>query len=203
MFDLGGVLIDWDPRYLYRKMFASEEEMDEFLATVATPEWHVEQDRGRRMEDATALLRDQHPHYRTEIEAFYGRWQEMFGGAMKDSVGILRDIKAQGLPLYALTNWSAEAFPLARERWDFLNWFDDIVVSGEERIIKPDREIYDVLVRRTGLEPARTVFIDDRDANVRAAEALGFIALEFRDAAGLRRDLERLGVLQDREERDA
>lgn len=202
VFDLGGVLIDWDPRHLYRKVFASEEEMDEFLATVATPEWHAEQDRGRELEEATALLRDQHPHYTAEIEAFYGRWEEMFGGAMEDSVGVLRDLRARKLPLYALTNWSAEAFPLARERWEFLGWFDDIVVSGEERLVKPDREIYDVLVRRTGLEPHKTVFIDDRESNVRAAGALGFVALPFRDAAGLRRDLERLGVLRDREEGD-
>ena len=195
VFDLGGVLIDWDPRYLYRKVFASEEEMDEFLATVATPEWHAEQDRGRTMEEATTLLLDQHPRYRAEIEAFYGRWDEMFAGPMQESVDVLRDVRETGLPLYALTNWSAEAFPLARERWDFLGWFEDIVVSGEERLIKPAPEIYSVLVHRTGLDPATTVFIDDRAANVHAAERLGFIAVEFRDAASLRRELERLGVL--------
>ncbi len=195
VFDLGGVLIDWDPRYLYRKVFADEEEMDEFLATVATPEWHIEQDRGRTMDEATTLLLGQYPHYRTEIEAFYGRWDEMFAGPMEESVDILRDIKERDLPLYALTNWSAEAFPLARERWDFLGWFDDIVISGEERLIKPAPEIYSVLVGRTGLDPATTVFVDDRAANVHAAEQLGFVALEFKDAAGLREELERLGVL--------
>ena len=199
VFDLGGVLIDWDPRYLYRKVFADEKEMDEFLATVATPEWHLEQDRGRTMEEATALLLDRHPGYRTEIEAFYGRWDEMFAGPMEESVDVLRDIKEQDLPLYALTNWSAEAFPLAREWWEFLNWFDDIVVSGEERLVKPAPEIYSVLVRRTGLDPATTVFIDDRAANVHAAEQLGFIAVEFRDAGSLREELERLGVLPEAE----
>lgn len=195
VFDLGGVLIDWDPRYLYRKIFASEEEMDEFLATVATPEWHIEQDRGRTMEEATALLIGRYPQYRSEIEAFYGRWGEMFGGPMEESVHVLRDVRERGLPLYALTNWSAEDFPLARQRWDFLDWFDDIVVSGEERVIKPDKEIYEVLVKRTGLDPATTVFVDDRQTNVRAAEDLGFTAIEFRDAARLRAELARLGVL--------
>lgn len=204
VFDLGGVLIDWDPRYLYRKVFASEEEMDAFLATVATPEWHSEQDRGRAMEEATALLLEEHPHYRSEIEAFYGRWEEMFGGPIEDSVRVLRDVRARGLSLYALTNWPAELFPPARERWGFLGWFDDIVVSGEERTAKPGREIYDVLVQRTGLNPATTVFIDDRPANTRAAEELGFISIKFRDAAGLREDLVRLGVLPgDRGEPDA
>lgn len=195
MFDLGGVLIDWDPRYLYRKIFASEEEMDDFLATVATHEWHIEQDRGRTMEEATALLLGQYPQYGPEIEAFYGRWEEMFGGPIEESVRVLRDVREREPSLYALTNWSAEDFPLARQRWDFLSWFDDIVVSGEERAIKPDKELYDVLVKRTGLDPATTVFIDDRRVNVCAAQDLGFIGIEFRDPAQLRKELVRLGVL--------
>jgi 2-haloacid dehalogenase len=195
VFDLGGVLIDWDPRHLYRKIFVSEEEVDDFLSTVATPEWHSEQDRGRPMEEATALLLSQHPEYGPEIEAFYGRWDEMFAGPIEDSVRVLQELREKGYPLYAITNWSAEIFPRARKRWDFLSWFDDIVVSGEERAIKPEREIYDVLVERTGLDPTTTVFIDDREPNIRAAEDLGFIAVKFDDAAKLRKDLVRLGVL--------
>ena len=197
MFDIGGVLIDWDPRHLYRKIFVSEEEVDDFLSTVATPEWHSEQDRGRTMEEATAQLLSQHPQYGPEIEAFYGRWDEMFDGPIEDSVAVLRQVRERGHPLYAITNWSAETFPRARKRWVFLGWFDDIVVSGEVRAIKPEREIYDVLVERTGLDPATTVFIDDREPNIQAAENLGFIALKFEDAAKLRKDLVRLGVLPD------
>jgi 2-haloacid dehalogenase len=196
VFDLGGVLIDWDPRHLYRKIFVSEEEVDDFLSTVATIEWHSEQDRGRSLEEATALLISQHPEYGPEIEAYYGRWDEMFGGPIEDSVCVLQDLREQGYPLYAITNWPAEIFPRARKRWDFLGWFDDIVVSGEERAIKPDRAIYDVLVERTGLDPATTVFIDDREPNIRGAEDLGFIAVKFEDAAKLRKDLVRLGVLR-------
>jgi 2-haloacid dehalogenase len=188
-------LIDWDPRHLYRKIFVSEEEVDDFLSTVATPAWHNEQDRGRSIEEATALLRSQHPKYGSEIEAYYGRWEEMFGGPIEGSVRVLQDVREQGHPLYAITNWPAETFPRARERWEFLGWFDDIVVSGEERATKPDRAIYDVLVQRTGLDPATTVFIDDRDPNIRAAEDLGFTAVKFEDAAKLRKDLVRLEVL--------
>jgi 2-haloacid dehalogenase len=197
VFDLGGVLIDWDPRHLYRKIFVSEEEVDDFLSTVATLEWHNEQDRGRTLEEATALLISQHPEYGPEIEAYYGRWDEMFGDPIEGSLRVLQDLREQGHPLYAITNWPAETFPRARERWDFLGWFDDIVVSGEERATKPDREIYDVLVKRTGLDPATTVFIDDREPNVRAAGDLGFITVKFEDAAQLRKDLVRLGVLPD------
>lgn len=188
-------MIDWNPRYLYRKIFASEEEMEDFLTAVATMEWHLEQDRGRTTEEATALLLAEHPRYGREIEAYYGRWNETFGGPISGAVDVLRDLREAGLPLYALTNWSAEVFPLAREQYEFLGWFDDIIVSGEERIIKPDREIYDVLVERTGLNPATTVFIDDSRPNVVAAEELGFIGIEFLNADELREELVRLKAL--------
>lgn len=195
MFDLGGVLIDWNPRYLYRKVFADEGEMEDFLATVTTSEWHIEQDRGRKIEDATALLLSQYPQHEREIEAYYGRWDEMFGGPISGSVEVLREVSGTGLPLYALTNWSAEVFPLARRQYDFLEWFDDIIVSGEEQMIKPDREIYDVLISRTGLNPATTVFVDDSHPNILAAEDLGFTTIEFKDPDKLRGELARLEVL--------
>ncbi len=195
MFDLGGVLIDWNPRYLYRKVFADEGEMEDFLATVTTSEWHIEQDRGRKIEDATALLLSQHPQQEREIEAYYRRWDEMFGGPISGSVEVLQEVRGTGLPLYALTNWSAEVFPLARRRYEFLEWFDVIIVSGEERLIKPDREIYDVLISRTGLNPATTVFIDDSHPNVLAAKDLGFTTIEFQNPDKLREELARLEVL--------
>lgn len=195
MFDLGGVLIDWNPRYLYSKVFADEGEMEDFLATVTTSEWHIEQDRGRKIEDATALLLSQYPQHEREIEAYYGRWDEMFGGPISGSVEVLREVSGTGLPLYALTNWSAEVFPLARRQYDFLEWFDDIIVSGEEQMIKPDREIYDVLISRTGLNPATTVFVDDSHPNILAAEDLGFTTIKFKDPDKLRRELARLEVL--------
>lgn len=197
VFDIGNVLIDWDPRYLYRKVFADEEEMERFLGTVATREWHIEQDRSRTMDEATTLLASRHPEYAREIEAFYGRWEETFGGPIEGSVRVLRELRERGYPLYALTNWSAETFPKARGWYRFLDLFDEIVVSGEIGMIKPDPGIYDVLVERTGLDPATTVFIDDSPASVRAAEALGFLGVLFEVAEGLRGDLTRLGLLRD------
>lgn len=195
VFDLGGVLVDWDPRYLYRKIFATEEEVEDFLMTVATFEWHAEQDRGRTTEEATTLLISQHPRYEREIRAYYGRWDETFGGPIPGAVEVLREVRDTGLPLYALTNWSAETFPPARRQYDFLGWFDEIIVSGEERVSKPDREIYDVLIERTSLDPTTTVFIDDSLPNALAAEELGFTAIAFQDSAKLRKELLQLEVL--------
>lgn len=197
VFDIGNVLIDWNPRYLYRKVFADEEEMEHFLGTVATFEWHLEQDRGRSQEEATALLFSQYPEYAREIEAYYGRWEEMFGGPIEGSVRLLEELCERSYPLYALTNWSAETFPLARDLYRFLGLFDEIVVSGELGMIKPDPEIYGVLVERTGLDPTASVFIDDSAPNVRAAEALGFMGVLFEGAEGLRDDLSTLGLLHD------
>ena len=203
VFDLGGVLIDWDPKYLYRKIFADETEMENFLATITTNEWHMEQDRGRTMEEATASLISRHPEYAREIEAFYGRWDEMFGGPIEGSVEILRELRERGFPLYALTNFSAETFPLAREWYGFLSWFDEVVVSGEEGMIKPDKEIYGVLIERTGLDPATTVFVDDSPPNVAAARELGFTAVRFQTPSELRDELVDLGLLPQTLERAA
>ncbi len=203
VFDIGNVLIDWNPRYLYRKIFSSEEEVEEFLSTVATPEWHLEQDRGRAIREATALLKSRHPRYEREIEAYYGRWSEMFGGSIDGSVSVLRDLRERGHTLYALTNWSAETFPHARRNYHFLEWFEDIVVSGEEGMIKPDREIYERLIERTGLDPAASAFVDDREENVRTAEELGFAGVVFREPAELEKELSRLGFLQPSGKSDA
>ncbi len=197
VFDLGGVLIDWDPRYLYRKIFTDEAALEDFLATITTTEWHIEQDRGRTMEEATVLLVSRHPEHAAEIKAYYDRWDEMFGGPIEGTVDILRELRERGYPLHALTNWSAETFPVARESYDFLGLFDEIVVSGEERLIKPDKDIYNVLVQRTGLDPATTVFIDDSLPNVTAAKELGFVALAFQNPNRLRQDLAELDLLPD------
>ena len=203
VFDLGGVLIDWDPRYLYRKVFSDETSMEHFLNNIATMEWHLEQDRGRTMAEATKVLISRHPEYEEEIRAFYGRWPEMFGGSIRGSVEILRELRDLGYPLHALTNYSAEAFVLARKDYDFLGWFDEIVVSGEEGMIKPDKDLYAVLVERTGLEPSTTVFIDDSPPNVAAARELGFTAITFETPGQLREDLAGLGLLPDPPEREA
>lgn len=195
IFDVGNVLIDWEPRYLYRKIFSTESEVEEFLRDADILNWHQEQDRGRSLEEGTKVLVSRHPEYAREIEAFYERWEEMFGGEISGSVNVLRELRDRGYPLYALTNYSSETFPLARERYGSLEWFDDIVVSGEEGLVKPDREIYDLLIRRTGLDPASSVFVDDREENVRTAEDLGFTGIVFRDGEELREEMVRLGLL--------
>jgi 2-haloacid dehalogenase len=195
VFDLGGVLIDWDPRYLYRKLLDDEAAVEEFLATVCTPEWNAEQDRGRPFAEGVAELVERHPVHAAAITAFHERWPEMLGGAVGSSVEVLAELRAAGVPVYALTNWSAETFGIARERFEFLEWFDGVLVSGEERMIKPDPAIFRLLLDRFGLDPAATFYVDDSEPNVDAAGRLGFDAVRFTTPAQLRRDLEARGLL--------
>ncbi|MEL7210215.1 MAG: HAD family phosphatase [Actinomycetota bacterium] len=194
VFDLGGVLIDWDPRHLYRKLIPDEAEMEHFLAEVCTMEWHQRHDAGRSFEDGVAEAVERHPEHRELIEAWHHRFPEMVPGALPETVALLGDVVALGEPVYALTNWSADAWPMAVERFDFLSLFDGIVVSGHEGVIKPDRLIFERLLDRYGLEAADTVFIDDWDRNVDGARAAGLQAIQFHDAGRLRRDLRALGV---------
>ena len=196
VFDLGGVLIDWDPRHLYRTIFPGDEAaMETFLATVCTPEWNARQDAGRPWAEAVASLVREFPAERERIVAFHERWPETLGGAIDGTVAILGELRAWGMPVYALSNWSAETFPVARARYPFLAWFDGIVVSGEERLAKPDPRLFRVLFDRHGLDPRATVFVDDTDRNLVVAAELGMVVLPFRGAARLRADLERLGLL--------
>ena len=196
VFDLGGVLVEWDPRHLYRKLFLGDEEaMERFLAEVTTPAWNHEQDAGRTWSEAIEVLAREHPTRRDLIAAYHERWPEMLGGPIEGTVEILRELRDGGVRCFALSNWSAETFPHARERYPFLAWFEGIVISGEERLVKPDPAIFRLLLDRYGLTAAETVFVDDVAANVEAARAIGLTALEFRDPAGLRGDLRSLGFV--------
>jgi 2-haloacid dehalogenase len=189
VFDLGGVLIDWDPRYLYRKLLADEAAVEEFLATVCTPEWNAEQDRGRPFAEGVAELTERHPAHAAAIAAYSERWAEMLAGEIPGSVAVLAELRAAGMPTYALTNWSAETFRIARERFGFLDWFCGVLVSGEEQMIKPDPRFFRLLVERFGLVPETTFYVDDSAANVEAARALGFDVVRFTGPRQLRRDL--------------
>ena len=189
VFDLGGVLIDWDPRYLYRKLLADEAAVEEFLATVCTPEWNAEQDRGRPFAEGVAELVERHPEHAAAIAAYHERWPEMVAGDIPGTVEVLAELQAAGVPLYALTNWSAETFAITRGRFEFLEWFDGLLVSGEERVTKPDPAIFQLLLDRFGLDPTATVFVDDSEANVAAARRLGFDAIGFTGHEELRREL--------------
>jgi len=186
VFDLGGVLIDWNPRYLYRQLFDDEAAMERFLADVCTGAWNEQQDAGRPWAEAVATLSADFPEHAPLISAFRDRWKEMLAGPIQDSVALLAELKARGVRLYALTNWSHETFPVALEMYDFLRWFEGIVVSGDERLIKPDPRIYQRLFERYGIEPARAIYIDDARRNVEAAAALGMHAWWFQGAEGLR-----------------
>jgi 2-haloacid dehalogenase len=189
VFDLGGVLIDWDPRHLYRKLLADEAAVEEFLATVCTPEWNAELDRGRPFAEGVAELVERHPEHAAAIAAYHERWPEMVAGDIPGTVEVLAELQAAGVPLYALTNWSAETFAITRGRFEFLEWFDGLLVSGEERVTKPDPAIFQLLLDRFGLDPAATVFVDDSEANVAAARRLGIDAIRFTGHEELRREL--------------
>jgi 2-haloacid dehalogenase len=189
VFDLGGVLIDWDPRHLYRKLLADEAAVEEFLATVCTPEWNAELDRGRPFAEGVAELVERHPEQAANIAAYHERWPEMVAGDIPGTVEVLAELRAAGVPLYALTNWSAETFAITRGRFEFLEWFDGLLVSGEERVTKPDPAIFRLLLDRFGLDPAATVFVDDAEANVAAARRLGIDAIRFTGPEDLRREL--------------
>ena len=196
VFDLGGVLIDWNPRYLYRQLFDGDDAaMETFLTDVTTPEWNLQQDAGRSWDDAVAVLSRAHPEHASLIAAYRDRWPETLGDAIAPTVEILDELRSRGVRLLALSNWSAETFPVARRRYPFLDWFEGIVISGEVGVTKPDERVYRHLLERYGLDAASTVFIDDNEANVRAAHEIGMIAIRFEGEAALRNALAELGLL--------
>jgi 2-haloacid dehalogenase len=195
VFDLGGVLIDWDPRHLYRQLFDNADEMERFLADVTTAEWNRTLDAGRSWTEAVDELAATYPEHRSLIEAYHVRWPEMLGDAIEGTVEVLKDVRATGLPVYALSNWSARTYPVTRGRYPFLEWFDGVVISGDVGVAKPDPRIYRALIERFGIAPEQSVFIDDVAANVQAAGAMGFRTIRFEDPDRLRRSLVELAVL--------
>lgn len=196
IFDLGGVLLDWNPRHLYRKLFAGDERaMETFLATVCTKEWNERQDAGRTFAEGTRELLPQHADKLDLIEAWCRRFGEMIPGAIEGSVAVLGELKRRGVPVYGISNWSAETFPPQRERFDFLSWFDDLVISGVVGVIKPDPRIFRILLDRNGIDPASAVYVDDVAAKAEAASALGLHGIHFRSPDQLRRELAVVGLL--------
>ena len=196
VFDLGGVLIDWNPEYLYRKIIADPAERTHFLENICTKEWNEQQDAGRPLQEATERLIEKHPAYEEQIRAYYGRWPEMLKGPIEETVEILQHfIESKKHQVYALTNWSAETFPVAQQRFEFLQWFEGIVVSGEENMKKPDPAIYRLLQKRYDIEPKHTLFIDDSRPNIEAAAGLGYKTIHFRCPQQLGMELRReIGV---------
>ena len=194
-FDIGGVLLEWNPRYLYRKLFGADEvAMEQFLAEVCTPEWNARLDAGRPFAEAVAELVAAHPDHAPLIEAYHRRWPEMLGSEVPGTVEIVRELRAAGMPTYALSNWSAETFPVTLSRFPFLREMDGLLISGEAGVGKPDPAIFREFLRRFGLVASQTVFIDDWDRNIATARELGLVAIQFTDAAALRTELRALGL---------
>lgn len=193
IFDLGGVLIDWEPRRLFRKIFDDEKEMEYFLSEICSPDWNEQQDAGRTLKEATAVLLPKHPKYQDQVLAYYDRWTEMLGGAIEGTVDLLEEYKAaETHRIYALTNWSAETWPTALELFDFLQLFEGILVSGKEKLKKPDPKIYQMLLDRYKITAEKSVFIDDSLRNIKAAEAMGINGIHFQSPEQLRNDLQKI-----------
>jgi 2-haloacid dehalogenase len=195
IFDLGNVLVRWNPRLLYEELIADADERERFFDTVLTQDWIRSQDAGRPFAEGIALLTERFPRYASEIRAFWDRWDDMVPGPIDETVAILAELRQRRTPLYALTNWSGETFPRARRRFPFFEWFEGIVVSGDIGLVKPDARIYEHLITTYGLAAEDCVFVDDSQANVAGAAAVGMAGLHFQSPEQLRRDLAALALL--------
>jgi 2-haloacid dehalogenase len=194
VFDVGGVLVDWDPRYLYRKLIPDEAEMERFLANVCAPDWHSQHDLGVSYEDTIPPLVAAHPEWANEIRAWSDRFVEMYGGAFDGTVSLLRELHTKQVPLFASTNWGAASWTAAKARYDFLGLFEGALVSGEVGLAKPDPAFFDLLVETFGLHPPETLYIEDNVANLQAAADRGFVTHRFVSAESLADDLRRYGL---------
>lgn len=189
VWDVGGVLVDWDPRHLYRKVFDDDAEMEQFLAEVCTWEWHHQHDVGVPFSESIPALAGAFPEHRSLIAMWSARYLEMVAGEVPGVVDVLRELHAAGTRLLVLSNMPAEVWQPLAAAFDWFSLFSGAVVSGHEKLVKPDPAIYRILVDRFGVDPATTAFVDDRAENVEAACALGFAGIRFTDAASLRREL--------------
>ncbi len=195
VFDLGGVLVDWNPDYVFKKVFSDPGELEWFYQNVCTADWNEEQDAGRTLEEATETLVKKFPDHEAHIRMYYDHWEEMLGGPIEKTVALLSHLKHKtDYRLYALTNWSAETFPIALGRYEFLHWFHGRLVSGEEKMRKPFKEIYELLIARFGIDPTTSVYVDDNYRNLVPAKELGFRVIHFQSPEQFKKELEALGV---------
>ncbi len=194
VFDVGNVLIRWDPLLVYREMIPDDEKRAWFMRNVCTAAWNIEQDRGRSWEEAVALLVASHPEWESQIRAYDERWHEAVPGTIEDSVAVLEELKARGEKVYAITNFSREKWAECLIRFPFLQSFDGVVVSAHERVIKPDPAIYQILFQRYRLVAGDCIFIDDSAKNIETARAVGMKGVHFVEPIDLRLELRKLGV---------
>jgi len=188
VFDFGGVLVDWNPRHLYKSHFQDTNEMESFLKNICTEEWNIEQDRGRSLSEATIELQKKFPEHSASISLFYDKWEDMLKGEIAGTVAILYKLKEK-YALYGLTNWPSETIHVAYKRFSFFQEFEGIVVSGTEKLIKPDKRIYQLLLDRYSIKAEESIFIDDNINNIKAAKELGFYAIHFENPTQLETDL--------------
>ena len=194
VFDIGGVLLDWDPRYLYSQLFKDPADMADFLGRICTSDWHLAHDLGADTTESCQELARQHPEYRDPIMAWAERREEMIAGQIEGTVELLAELRDQGVPCFVLSNMEADAYVVRRDAWPFMGWFDGCVISGVEKVVKPDPRIFRILLDRYGLAPGRTVFVDDQPRNITAAREVGLEAIQFVSPESLRTDLRRLGL---------
>lgn len=194
IFDLGGVLLDWSPEYVYKDYFESEEQKRYFYEVVCSSEWNNRLDAGRSFDEAVAERQKEFPEYAEPIAMWRDRWCDMLHCGIPGTAQVLRDLKSSGYHVFALTNWSAETFGYALSHYEFFKEFEGIVVSGEEKITKPDPRLYRILLDRYSLKPEESVFIDDRQSNVEVAVSLGIQGIVFTSAGQLREDLAKKGI---------
>jgi 2-haloacid dehalogenase len=194
IFDFGGVLIDWNPRYMYRDEFEESSEMELFLNNVCTEDWNLQQDKGRSLADGTRILQNEFPEHVAKIQLYYDQWEKMIKGCIPQNVTVLRELKEK-YKLYGLTNWSAETFPIVFKRYSFFKLFDGIVISGEEKLIKPDKKIFELMLERYQLEAGNSLFIDDNLNNIQAAKELGFATIHVLEKTDLKTELYELGLI--------
>ncbi len=195
LWDVGNVIVRWNPRTLYAKIFKEPGDIDRFLLRVCTMDWHAATDRGVTFADNIAALSAEHPHHAEHIAAWWDRWPEMFSGTYPETESVIEDLAARDVPQFALTNMSSESWPGVQAMSPVFRHFRDAVVSAEEQVIKPESRIYEIVLERTGLEPSDLLFVDDSAANIAAASALGFHTHHFTDPAGLRPAIEKHGLL--------
>ena len=195
IFDFGGVVMDWDPRYFFKDHFNDDEKMEYFLKNIVTDEWNGEQDRGRTLAEGTEIQVAKHPEWEKEIRAYYDNWTSMLKSDIPHNVAVLRNLERSNYELFGLTNWSAETFPYALENYDFFRIFDGkIVVSGTEKLIKPDPTIWNLLLNRYQIKAEESVFIDDNAKNIEVAKSLGFICVHIKENTDLEKELREIGV---------
>lgn len=192
IFDFGGVLLDWNPRYLYKSYFNNDEEMEHFLADICNGEWNIRQDAGRPFAEAVKELQAKFPEYAEAIQMYDDDWEKMLKCELPESIDLLKELKFMGYGIYGLTNWSAEKIGYAFANYSFFSLFDGIVVSGVEKVVKPDRKIYEILLERYSLKPGECVFIDDNQGNVDMAKVLGINAIRFDNIGNVKEHLETL-----------